>query len=114
VLRRAPCRRFTGHGVESGFTRRGNRHVAAGALSYDYRLNASPSLALTATPDPYVRFIGMSPGSVGLYQANFVVPPPPVSLAECDNNLISSNLTVTLVGLYSFDGAAICVKVPGH
>ncbi len=87
--------------------------LVAGALSYDYRINASPSKAQVAAPDPYIRFIGMSPGSVGLYNVNFVVPPPPAGLTECDEISVSSNLTVTLLaGFSSFDGAAICVKEP--
>jgi uncharacterized protein (TIGR03437 family) len=86
--------------------------TAGGALSYDYRINASPSKAQITTPDPYIRFIGMSPGSVGLYQVNFAVPPPPVALTECDEISVSSNLTVTLISGFQsyFDGAAICVK----
>jgi uncharacterized protein (TIGR03437 family) len=85
--------------------------TVAGALSYDYRVNTSPSKAQIAAPDPYIQFIGMSPGSVGLYNVNFVVPPPPAALTECDQILVSSNLTVTLLGGFSsFDGAAICVK----
>ena len=87
--------------------------TAAGALSYDYRFNASPSKAQITAPDPYIRFIGMSPGSVGLYQVNFAVPPPSAALTECDEISVSSNLTVTLLGGFSsFDGAAICVKEP--
>jgi len=84
-----------------------------GALSYDFRVNASPSQARLTTPDPYLLYLGMSPGSVGLYNANFVVPPLPDGLPECDGISVSSNLTVTLVGATSFDGAAICVKNPG-
>ena len=87
--------------------------LAAGALSYDYRVNASPSQAKLTTSDPYRRFLGMSPGSVGLYNANFVVPPPPAGLPECDGISVFSNLTVTLVGATSFDGSAVCIKNPG-
>ncbi len=81
-----------------------------GVLSYDYRLNASPSTAQVPATDPYLRFVGMSPGSVGLYQVNFVVPPPSSTLQECDNIFISSNLTVTLISGDSFDGAGIRVE----
>ena len=84
--------------------------LAGGVLSYDYRMNASPSRAQVAATDPYLRFIGMSPGSISLYQVNFVVPPAPSTLQECDNIFVSSNLTVTLMSGDSFDGAEICVK----
>jgi uncharacterized protein (TIGR03437 family) len=86
--------------------------TVAAALSYDYRVNASPSKAQIAASDPYIRFAGMSPGSVGLYNVNFVVPPPSGALAECDDLSVSSNLTVTLIATTSFDGASICVKQP--
>ena len=86
--------------------------VTGGTMSYDYRLNASPSSVRLAGSDPYLRFVGMSPGSVGLYQINFVVPPPPAGLRECDNISVNSNLTVTLMAGTSFDGAGICVKPP--
>ncbi len=48
----------------------------------------------------------------GLYQVNFIVPPPPAGtiLAECDGKIIRSNLTVTLSGINSFDSASFCVR----
>jgi uncharacterized protein (TIGR03437 family) len=101
--------------LKTGDVTPGPGAAVAGVLSYDYRINASPSQAQVAAPDPYIRFIGMSPGSVGLYNVNFVVPPPPAALAECDEISVSSNLTVTLIGGFSsFDGAAICVKEPSQ
>jgi hypothetical protein len=71
----------------------------------------------------YLRFVGMTPGAVGLYQVNFVVPPPPPGLAACDTLSLSSNLTVTIVAyaykpiltfssVATFDGAGICIKPP--
>lgn len=96
--------------VKSGDVTPSPAPVAAGTLSYDFRINATPSRTLAAMSDPYLRFVGMSPGSVGLYQVNFVVPPLPPDLLECDNVSVSSNLTVTLMGWDSFDGAGICVK----
>jgi uncharacterized protein (TIGR03437 family) len=86
------------------------------ALNYDYRANASPSkagkLVPYRDPDPYVRYVGTSPGSIGLYQANFVVPVPPAGLLACRDGGDASNLTVTLAGQSSFDGVGICVTPP--
>lgn len=56
-------------------------------------------------------FAGLTPGSVGLYQVNFVIPSAPQPTFACGNG-ISSNLTLTIVGATSFDGAGICVATP--
>jgi uncharacterized protein (TIGR03437 family) len=61
-------------------------------------------------PEPVPSFVGLTPGFVGLYQVNFVLPPSGAGLVPCDESLgVFSNLTVTLIGHGSFDGAAICV-----
>ncbi len=58
-------------------------------------------------------FAGLSPGSVGLYQVNFVVPElPPQFKTRCDTSLGNTNLTVSIGRLKSFDGVGICVRVP--
>ena len=65
-------------------------------------------------------FAGLTPGAVGLYQINFVVPPPAVGTRPCvasssaliNGNVIQSNLTVSLGSVFSFDGAGICVATP--
>jgi len=65
-------------------------------------------------------FAGATPGFVGLYQFNFIVPPAPANLAPCVDitsvgpyaNVIESNLTVSIGSSFSFDGAGICVQ-PG-
>jgi len=86
-------------------------------LNFDSTTNAAPSLpALLAspwfdyTPLPPV-YVGLVPGFVGLYQANFTVPPAPAvkPYIACGGS-IASNLTVTLFTTNSFDGAGICVK----
>jgi len=86
-------------------------------INYDYTPNAAPSRGLIpgslfasgkpgAFPAPV--YAGLSPGTVGLYQFNFVVPSPPSGTPPCDD-VVHSNLTVSFVGPNSFDGAAICV-----
>lgn len=57
-------------------------------------------------------YAGLVPGSVGLYQVNVVIPPVPNDLSPCGPG-VYSNLTVTLVGWSSTDGAAFCVA-PSH
>lgn len=94
----------------------------AALVDFNYRLNA-----LATRPDPSagpilslsnIVYIGPTPGYTGLYQMNFVVPPPPPGLAPCADSttsppgiyVVQTNLTVSLGLLYSFDGAGICVQ----
>ena len=81
-------------------------------LFFDFRPNAPPS-----RPSRYVapvlvaaNYIGLVPGLVGLYQVNFTVPPVPAAAPPCNADNQYSNLTVNLVGAWSFDGGGICVK----
>jgi uncharacterized protein (TIGR03437 family) len=60
---------------------------------------------------PVPLYSGLVPGYVGLYQINFIVPPPPVGVQPCSGT-VQSNLTVSVGGLASFDGAGICVAPP--
>jgi len=80
------------------------------ALDFNFRLNAlatQPMLA-AAQPGSVPLYAGLAPGYVGLYQINFQVPPPPAGTPVC-NGTIQSNLTVSVGGPNSFDGAGICV-----
>ncbi len=85
-------------------------------LDFNYHPNALPSRPLPSGPKPL--FAGSSAGYVGLYQINFVVPPLPAGTPPCvvptilGANVVQSNLTVSVGGQYSFDGARICVAVP--
>jgi uncharacterized protein (TIGR03437 family) len=90
--------------------------TAGDLLSYNFQLNAPPSKGLPAPLaacavnsclQPPV-FAGLSPGSVGLYQLNFVVPTADYSF-RCGGP-IQSNFTVSIIGSTSFDGAGICVS----
>lgn len=84
-------------------------------LDYNYHPNALPSRPLPTGPQP--NFAGTTPGYVGLYQVNFVVPPVPAGTPPCVDtsklqppyNVVQSNLTVSIGGQFSFDGARICV-----
>jgi len=59
-------------------------------------------------------FTGLTPGYPGLYQINFVVPPLPSGALPCASNEapVTANLTVSVVGSASSDGAGICVSLP--
>ena len=46
-----------------------------------------------------------------LDQINFVVPQPPAGTQAC-SGAVQSNLTVSVGGLTSFDGAGICAAPP--
>jgi hypothetical protein len=95
-------------------------------MDFNYRPNALPTRPPPvgghadggAVPQPL--YAGATPGYVGLYQVNFVVPPVPPGTPPCAEiagsqaptaNMVYSNLTVSVGGRYSFDGVGICVAV---
>jgi hypothetical protein len=65
---------------------------------------------------PVPLYAGLTSGYPGLYQINFVVPGVPAGLPPCvpgeGPGLVATNLTVSVGGSASFDGAAICVSLP--
>lgn len=97
--------------------------LSAFNLDFNYRPNALATQPATVYPptNPPL-FAGSTQGFIGLYQVNFVIPPPPADLEPCSNldfiadgpvgGLLLSNLTVSIGSLISFDGAGICVT-PG-
>lgn len=92
---------------------------ASFGLNFDFEPNASPtrprpipnSSVFSQSAPPL--YLGPVVGFVGLYQANFVIPEIPAGstpLTPCSALGVQSNLTVTLYGPLSFDGAGICVQ----
>ncbi|MCU1273653.1 MAG: hypothetical protein JWO48_1084, partial [Bryobacterales bacterium] len=99
-------------------------------LQFDFRVNAGPSrpyvnpVAMRPIGLPAPEFVGLTPGQVGLYQINVKLPDtfPPVEScttlsvitgnAGTLSNIALSNLTISIGGVSSFDGAAICVQPP--
>ena len=89
-------------------------------LDFNFHENALPAKPFATPTAPLVPlFTGLTPGYPGLYQINFVVPPlqsalpcaagvpPPAAVSA-----VNTNLTVSVGGATSFDGAAICVALP--
>lgn len=82
-------------------------------LDFNFRPNAlatKPNEPLILAPANFSSpsYSGLTPGFVGLYQINFGVPSIPTGLQACSTT-VQSNLTVSVGGQVSFDGAGICV-----
>jgi uncharacterized protein (TIGR03437 family) len=92
--------------------------VTTFGIDFNYRTNAlatQPGAVGATTASPL--FAGATKGYIGLYQINFIVPPPPAGLPPCvdfaaigpGGIAAQSNLTVSVGSNFSFDGAGICV-----
>ena len=85
-------------------------------LDFNFRPNALATQPIQPTFQPvllptdlfFPLFSGLVQGYVGLYQINFVVPQPPAGISACFGT-VQSNLTVSVGGQFSFDGAGICI-----
>lgn len=83
--------------------------AASVRIDLDFRPNAAtsrPGYGVAATYQP--AYVGLAEGQIGMYQVNFQVPQPPASTPPCGGG-VNSNLTVTIQGSQSFDGAMLCV-----
>ena len=93
------------------------------SIDFEFKPNALPAKPF---PTGFVggprlqapAYTGLVKGFVGLYQINFVVPAqtgqgtPRCALSgtfAAGSNVVQSNLTVSIGGSFSFDGAGICV-----
>jgi uncharacterized protein (TIGR03437 family) len=91
-------------------------------LDFNYSVNALATKPVQTSPDHVLihpLYAGLAPGYVGLYQVNFTVPQGAQNgIAHCalpgsfapGSNVPQSNLTVSIGGQFSFDGAGICVS----
>ena len=90
--------------------------TTAPMVQFDNHPNALPSRPLRASSQSPV-FAGVIANYVGLYQVNVVIPELPAGTSPCSpsglaTTGIASNVTVSIGGAASFDGAALCVQ-PG-
>jgi uncharacterized protein (TIGR03437 family) len=98
--------------------------VESFTLDFNFHPNALAAKPLSSqstaglTPPPIPLFTGLTPGYPGLYQINFIVPPLQSGALPCASGvapppagLVATNLTVSVGGSTSFDGAAICVSL---
>jgi uncharacterized protein (TIGR03437 family) len=99
--------------VQSGVSTPSPAAVSLIYIVFDFNLKGEVSPHYPTLGDTPA-FSGLTPGFVGLYQVNFVVPQlPPNYLISCGTEL-GSNLTVSIGRVKSFDGAKICVDVTGQ
>jgi uncharacterized protein (TIGR03437 family) len=74
--------------------RREQPAVATFNLDFNYRANALATRPLPSAAVPL--FAGATQGYIGLYQINFIVPPPPAGLQPCaSSGVIPDSLTAS-------------------
>lgn len=81
-------------------------------ISYDARVNASPSLLVPTSSFP-VNAAQLRPGSVGIYDIPVLIPGLPSGVAACGSGVMS-NLTINIKRMTSFAGVGICVVPNGQ
>ena len=88
--------------------------VAAYGLDFEFQPNRLghlppyPSGQRSGYAQP--AYTGLAPGYPGLYQINVTLPAAPADLVPCGGaGNVFSNLTISLVGITSYDAAPICM-----
>ena len=79
-------------------------------LGFVVQPNVGPSRPLPSTGLTHPLWAGIN-GGVGLYQVNIALPStlPDGPFVQCNGVEITSNVTITVAGVNSIDGAQICV-----
>jgi len=83
--------------------------IPSGAIvGFDFTPNAGPA-RLAGLPSQLTATAYLTPGQVGLYQTDVQLPASFPTVVACGGP-VSSNLTISLSGSWSTDGASICVQ----
>jgi uncharacterized protein (TIGR03437 family) len=79
-------------------------------VTYDFGANGPPRLPATKPPEDANLAIraALAPGEVGVYHITIAIPEVPAGTPTCGSS-VRSNLTITIFGRASADGAGICV-----
>ena len=87
--------------------------VTAYGLDFEFRPNRGGHLPPypSGQRSGYLQpaYSGLTPGYPGLYQINITLPQAPPGLVACGSSDVLSNLTITLIGITSYDAAPICM-----
>jgi len=79
-------------------------------VTYDFGANVPPRPPATKPPEDAKLAIraALAPGEIGVYHITIAIPEVPAGTPACGGS-VRSNLTITIFGRASADGAGICV-----